>query len=122
MFIREEQEFILKMLDEGKINAAEAEKLLIALNDNCCCDYKNGKKNFEHRLNKMCKCVHELKSNVCDYMNNKIKPKAKKKAQCLLEKTSIITKDWANKLKKSLDSDCDNNNNCDNNCGCNNDF
>ena len=38
MFAREEQKFILKMLDEGKINAAEAEKLLSALNNNCCYD------------------------------------------------------------------------------------
>ena len=120
MFVREEQKFILKMLDEGKINAAEAEKLLSALNNNCCYDCEQAKKNFECRLNKFCKYMSGLKGGVCDYINNTVAPNAKKTAHYICEKTAAITKDWADKLKKSSNLNCDDNNNCDNNCGCEN--
>ena len=122
MFAREEQKFILKMLDEGKITAVEAEKLLNALNNSCCCDYEYGKKKFDRRLNKICRCMRETKDNVCNYVNDKVAPAVIKMAQCVSKKAYDLTKNWDNELKKSSDSNCDNNNACNNNCGCDNDF
>ena len=64
----------------------------------------------------------EIKNGVCDYINDKVTPNAKKTAQYICEKTANVTRNWADKLKKYSDSNCDNDNNCDNSCGCEDDF
>jgi len=105
--MKEERMYILKLLSEGKVNAAEAEKLLDALS-------KKGKRDFwddgggetaEEKMKKLAKSAEAFAKDVGSKMESfytSVEPKVKKTTKVVLEKTASVIDDVSKSLRESV--------------------
>ena len=98
------KEKILQMLEDGKINADEAVKLLLAINGQC----EKKSCGIEHKIKKLSKCVDSIARDLGDKVGSAYKymePKLKETVQCIAKKTSDVMRDLYERL--STEKSCD---------------
>lgn len=115
---------VLEMLDNGKINAEEATKLLEALGKSSKILDKEQREQVEEKFQKFAADVNKFAKDVgekiCTLYKN-VEPKIKKASQTALEKAACALDDLAHSIHDSLekanaesccDDDCDDPNCC----------
>lgn len=108
MYMQEERLLVLKMLQDGKINVDQAEKLLNALSynnfdyDNYFCEYKQNE--LECKIKKISRSIDGLVKDLGDGAKNiykNMEPRLKKAAQCVTKKASVIARELSEKLSQA---------------------
>ena len=110
MYMQEERLLVLKMLQDGKINVDQAEKLLNALSynnfdyDNYFCECKQSE--LECKIKKISRSIDGLVKDLGDGAKNiykNMEPKLIKAAQCFTKKAAAITQELSEKLSQASD-------------------
>lgn len=112
--MKEERLMILKMVEEGKVSADEAVKLLNAVNGT-----KNDKYfDFEDKVNKAAKSMDEFAKDVKVKLTGvakEVEPKVRKTTQAVIEKTGEVVDEFSKFLRETISNlECDEKDcNCD---------
>ena len=106
--MKQERMKILELLDQGKINAAEAASLLEALKGNDAHDRfwdEDTAKNIQEKVSKFSHNVEGLSKDVGDKLEavfKEIEPKLRTATKVVVEKTAVIVDEISKSLSETL--------------------